>query len=160
MAKREQVTGAAGETFVLSALSGRGLAIPEKIGTPVKLITIPLDHIVPSLRPRYRNRLIATVVYGNKVSGDTRGLIAGSGRSVLVETKTVLDHNLRWSNLRKHQPGRLDAHAEAGGLSLLAWLHATGLYLMQWPVPGFGLRKSITPEQAASLDILDVTQCQ
>jgi hypothetical protein len=110
----------------------------ERIGTPVKLIPAP------------RAPGCFRVIWAEPVSGDHRGLLPG-GRSVLAETKTILDRNLRYSDLRQHQPGRLTCHAELGGLSLLVWVHSSGVYVMQWPVAGFAPGKSIAPEIAEKL---------
>jgi hypothetical protein len=116
----------------------------EQIGTPVLLIPV---------QTQYQNRRQNTyqVIFGEKVSGDHRGLI-GNGISVLAETKTILDRNLRYSDLREHQPARLSEHAEYGGISLLVWVHDTGAYVMRWPIAGFEAGRSITHEQAQELD--------
>jgi hypothetical protein len=92
------------------------------------------------------------VVFGERVSGDHRGVIEGTGQSVLAETKTILEGNLTWSKMREHQPERLTLHYELGGLSLLVWVHSTGVYIMRWPIPGFAKpRDVITPARAAEL---------
>lgn len=123
-----------------SVLRSIGVEMVEKIGTPVTLL--------PAKAPgTYR------VIWGEKVSGDRRGIIPGSGRSVLVEVKTIYDRNLRWSDMRDHQPGRLTEHAEHGGLSLLVWVHSSGVCVMRWPVDGFGPGKSIDETQAERSDI-------
>jgi hypothetical protein len=108
----------------------------EKIATPVKLIPTKLSGAFK-------------VIFSEAVSGDHRGILPG-GRSVLAETKTILDRNLRWSDLREHQPERLSRHAELGGLSLLVWVNSSGIYVMQWPVDGFGRGESISPLMASS----------
>jgi penicillin-binding protein-related factor A (putative recombinase) len=113
----------------------------EQIGTPVILVPV-----VSQRRNTYQ------VIFGEKVSGDHRGLI-GDGISVLAETKTIIDRNLRYSDLREHQPARLSEHVQYGGISLLVWVHDTGAYVMKWPVDGFEPGKSITHEHAQELDI-------
>jgi hypothetical protein len=143
MTRREQRIGKAGEEWVAPTLRGLGVEMVEKIGTPVRLISNPRI-------PGYFR-----VIYGERVSGDHRGILLG-GRSVLAETKTILDHNLQWSDLRKHQPVRLSQHVELGGLSLLVWVHSSGIYTMRWPVEGFGPGKSISPERAQSLAIISL----
>lgn len=130
MSRHEDRIGKIGQEHAAAALRRIGVNMVEKIGTPVK--TIPA-----------RVKGTYTVVYGEKVSGDHRGIL-DDGTSVLAETKTIMDRNLVWSDLRDHQPGRLDQHAEFGGVSLLVWVHTTGVYVMRWPVAGFGPRKSIT----------------
>jgi len=139
--KHEQRIGKHGQNTAAAVLSGRcGINMVEQIGTPVLLIPVQTQR-----RNTYQ------VIFGEKVSGDHRGLI-GNGISVLAETKTILDRNLRYSDLREHQPGRLSEHTNYGGISLLVWVHNTGAYVMRWPVEGFGAGKSITREQAQELD--------
>jgi len=130
--RQEQRIGKAGEGAAARALAALGICMIERIGTPVRL----LPH----------GRYFA-VIWGERVSGDHRGVLPG-GRSVLAETKTALDRNLRWSDLRAHQPQRLSRHAELGGLSLLVWVHESGVYVMQWPIEeGFERGAGITVEQ-------------
>ncbi len=144
MTKHEQRTGAIGEQHAAQALRSAGIEMVEKIGTPVKLI--------PSRIPgTYK------VIWGEKVSGDMRGILPG-GKSVLAETKTILDRNLRYSDLREHQPERLTQHAEHGGVSLLVWVHTTGIWIMRWPVNGFIRGKSIDPDTAEELHLINGLQ--
>jgi len=139
MTKREQRIGKIGQEHAAGALRRAGVNMVEQIGTPVKLIPA-------------RQKGAWKVIWGEKVSGDHRGILA-DGRSVLAETKTIMDRNLSWSDLRDHQPDRLSEHHNHNGLSLLVWVHSTGVYLMKWPIEGFGPRKSITPERAEALSI-------
>lgn len=129
MSKRQKVVG---------ALRAFGVNMIEKIGTPVRCI------------PHRTQRGYFRVVWDEPVAGDHRGVI-GDGRSVLAETKTVLDRNLRWSDFRDHQPGALSEHAALGGLSLVVWVHASGVYVMTWPIPGFGPGTSIDVPRATEL---------
>lgn len=138
MSKRQKQIGDAGQNLAANALRQLDVRMVEKIGTPVKCI--------PTSRPG-----VFTVIWGEKVAGDHRGVLVG-GRSVLAETKTILDRNLRWSDFREHQPAALTEHAELGGLSLVVWVHSSGVYVMQWPVDGLEAGKSITPEVAADRD--------
>lgn len=142
MSRSEDRIGKIGQEKAAAALRRIGVNMVEKIGTPVK--------IIPA-----RVKGTYTVVWGEKVSGDHRGIL-DDGTSVLAETKTILDRNLVWSDLREHQPDRLDQHACFGGVSLLVWVHSTGVYVMRWPVQEFGPRKSITPEKAELLDIISL----
>jgi len=139
--REEQLIGKHGQNMAASALSRIGIEMVEQIGTPVKLIPAGSQR-----RDVYR------VIFGEKVSGDHRGILCG-GISVLAETKTILDRNLRYSDLREHQPGRLNLHAEFGGVSLLVWVHHTGVYIMKWPIEGFMAGKSISIEMARELNI-------
>jgi hypothetical protein len=135
MARREQHLGSAGQNLAAATLIRMGIEMVEKIGTPVLLI------------PVGSGKNVFRVTFGEKVSGDHRGILPG-GRSVLAETKTILDRNLHWSDLREHQPDRLCRHAELGGLSLLVWVHDSGVYVMQFPLEGFGPGKGVTRERA------------
>ena len=139
MTRREQATGKAGEEQAASALRRFGCEMVEKIGTPVRLIPAKITGT-------YK------VIFGEKVSGDHRAILPG-GRSVLAETKTILERNLTWSDLREHQPERLDQHADCGGLSLLVWVSSGGVFIMQWPIDGFGPGIGITIERAQELAI-------
>lgn len=151
MTRIQQRIGKHGQQQAASVLSGMGIEMVEEIGTPVKLLPAPgFAH----------RKDIFRVIFGEKVSGDHRGVLP-DGTSVLIETKTVLDGNLTWSHMREHQPDRLSRHASIGrAISLLVWVHSTGVYVMQWKrhvdkdfigIEGFGFRKSITPERAAEL---------
>ena len=143
--KREQRLGKRGQYTAAAVLSGRcGINMVEQIGTPVILIPVQAQR-----RNTYQ------VIFGEKVSGDHRGII-GAGISVLAETKTILDRNLRYSDLREHQPARLSEHADLGGISLLVWVEDTGTYVMRWPIEGFVPGTSITPELAEQLDTITV----
>ena len=62
--------------------------------------------------------------YTKKVSGDLRAIF-GEGRSVLVEVK-VREKRVRNSDLKPHQRKALTDHAEAGGMSLVAWVDKGG----------------------------------
>jgi hypothetical protein len=142
MTRYEDRIGKIGQEHAAAALRRLGVNMVEKIGTPVKLIPA-------RVKGTYK------VVWGEKVSGDHRGILE-DGTSVLAETKTIMDRNLVWSDLRDHQPERLSEHAQYGGVSLLVWVHSSGVYVMRWPVRGFGPRKSITPEVAQLLDLTEV----
>ena len=137
MTRQQQSIGKHGQKFARSMLSGLGLEFIEEIGTPVILI--------PVSGPR---KNIYQVIWGDKVAGDHRAMLP-DGRSVLIEVKTILDRNLTGSDLREHQPMKLQQHADFNGLSLLVWVHDTGVYVMRCPIAGFGPGKGITPERAA-----------
>lgn len=142
--KREAYVGKHGQNLAAAALSRIGVELVEQIGTPVKLI--------PASQSR---KDVFRVVWGEKVSGDHRGILPG-GRSVLAETKTILDRNLQYSDLRPHQPAALTAHAKMGGASLLVWVHSSGIFILQWPIEGFESGTSISPAMAEYLTIVDV----
>lgn len=151
--RHEQRIGKHGQNIAASVLSGRcGVNMVEQIATPVHLV--PHERLAGYFR----------VTYGEKVSGDHRGVI-GNGISVLAETKTILGRNLRFSDLREHQPGRLSEHVEFGGISLLVWVYSSDAYVMRWPIEGFEPGTSITHERAQELDyetiaFLDSVTCR
>ncbi len=140
MSRKEQSIGKQGQELAAASLRAVGVELVEQIGTPVRLI----PH--PKQTGYYR------VIYGDKVSGDHRGVLPG-GRSVLAETKTILDRPLRWSDFREHQPGALSAHVDAGGISLVVWVNQYGAHVLQWPIVGFGPGKSIDFEKARRLAV-------
>lgn len=139
MSNLQKLRGDHGQNIAARALEALGVNMVEKIGTPVKLIPYHLG----ARRDVYR------VIWGEKVSGDHRGLLV-NGASVLAETKTILDRNLRYSDLREHQPGKLQEHAESNGLSLLVWVHSSGVYVMRWPIDGFGPGKAMGVARAVN----------
>ena len=145
MAKRSQQIGKGGEKTARGVLAGRGVMLPEKIGTPVRLVPYPGPPNV------YK------VYWGEKVYGDIMGILP-NGIRVLAETKTILEGNLVWSKLRAHQPERLDLNKKYHGVSLLVWVHHSGVYVLDWIYPNedFKPRKGLTPERAAELNIMDV----
>lgn len=139
MSRIQKRAGDLGQIQATRALRALGLLCIEKIGTPVKL--------APARIPgTYR------VTWGEKVAGDHRAVLPG-GRSVLVETKHDDGNSLGWARLRPHQPSKLSEHAEAGGVSLLVWVHEGEIFIMQWPIPNFGPRKGISLSFAAELNI-------
>jgi len=140
MSRAEQAQGKAGETAARLALQSLGYRAIEKIGTPVRLI----PH--PSARGYYR------VIYGEPVAADWSAVGPG-GVSVRVEVKTT-DHNLRWSDFRQHQPGKLSEHEDAGGVSLVVWVTGLSVLVMRWRevlAAGFGPGKSLTVAQALQI---------
>ena len=140
--KNEQVIGKHGEQTARSVLHGLGLEMIEKVGTPVRLI--PVAQRISRNDPRAAYH----VIFGEKVAGDHRAMFP-DGRSILIEVKTILDRYLQWGDLREHQPDKLTEHHQLNGLSLIVWVHDTGVYVMRWPIEGFGPRRSIAPHQAA-----------
>jgi hypothetical protein len=127
-ARRSKVLGNGGEFIVRARLIASGLRMVEQIHTGYRRIG---DRWVPC----------------GRVSGDWRAVAPG-GRSVLVEAKTRSGDRLTYADLKPHQRAALDAHHEAGGLSLLALCHPTGVVLMAWPVEGFRRGSSLTIDEA------------
>lgn len=153
MTRREQQVGKQGEALALSALRSIGVEQIEHIGTPVRLIASG------------KNDGTFRVVYGEPVAADFRGVLPKqvyydedepsiiAGVSVMAEVKTILDRNLRYSDLRPHQPGKLTEHSDLGGISLLVWVHSSGVYVMRWPIPGFSPGFGIIPFRADQIKI-------
>ena len=144
MSRTDQKIGKAGQEHAAAALRRAGVSMVEQIATPISLI--PSGHNDGTFR----------VQWGERVSGDHRGILEGSGRSVLAETKTVLARNLQYSDLREHQPDRLTLHHELGGVSLLVWVHHSGIFIMRWPIAGFEPHTSITPERAELISTVTI----
>lgn len=97
-------------------------------------------------------------IYSEKAAGDIRGVLPG-GRSVLAEVKTrTSSERLCWSDLSSHQPQNLYDHMETGGLSLLVFISALGIIVMEWPVPGLsGPRDGIGEEEMRASEWEGVT---
>jgi len=150
MSKREKNIGKHGEQVARSILNGLGLEMIEEIGTPVKLV--PVRTAGPQKNAYF-------VIWGEKVAGDHRAMFP-DGRSVLIEVKTIRDRNLVWSDLREHQPAKLQQHNDLHGLSLLVWVHDSGVFVMKFPIDGFGPGKGITPAQAQNYHTLTVLYIQ
>lgn len=140
----EKHTGNAGEQHAASALRRIGVHCVEEIGTP----------FVITNRKKFGGGTWLQGFFKERVSGDHRGVTA-EGISVLAETKTIVGRNLRWSDFKEHQPGRLDEHARYA-ISLLVWVSERGIFVMRWPVPGFEPGQSLTVEQAERLTISQI----
>jgi hypothetical protein len=145
MARAQQRQGAAGQDLAQTALREIGVEFVHKIGTPIKMI------------PSGRKDGTYRIIFGEKVAGDTRGILPG-GRSVLAEIKTIYSDRLVYSDLRPHQPGQLSLHSEWGGVSLLVWVHESGVYIMQWPIKGFKKGIGIDVEWAESIRVENINQ--
>ena len=151
MTRSQQRAGKTGEALAEIVLRQMGIEQVERVGTPVR--TIPHPTI-----PGY-----CRVIYGEPVAADYRGVLPfqlyphttnpeSIGQSVLIEVKTIDDHNLRYSDFRPHQPGKLTEHDALGGLSLVVWVHDADAFVLRWPIPGFEPGKSVSPEWARQND--------
>lgn len=145
MSRAEQKIGKDGEALGVVALRNIGVEQIERIGTPVTIIRDPRNP-----------GKILKVFYGEPVAADYRGVYVvppyNIGQSVMAEIKTV-EHNLRLSDFQDHQPGKLSEHADLGGLSLVVWVHSTGIKVMRWPIDGFKPGHGLTPEKAELLRV-------
>jgi len=149
ISSRANKKGRAGEKIANSALERIGCLMVEEIGTPFKIIG----------RKVFNGQTWLQGFWKSKVSGDRR-CVRQDGISVLVETKMITDRSLRWSDFKEHQPDRLDQHAQYA-ISLVVWVRDVyEVFILQWPIPGFGPGQGITPERAQELTIDDVNQCK
>jgi hypothetical protein len=98
-----------------------------------------------------RRKKLALVYPEKKVAGDYWA-VTKSGRAVLVEVK-VREPRLLWSSFQEHQRQYLDEYASIGALPLVVWVAGYDSFVMEWPIPGFGPRKSISTDRASSLDL-------
>jgi len=139
--KESQAKGKKGEAKAAGVLGRLGVHMVEEIATPITII---------------RTKKIGDIIWRwikwrKKVSADHTGLLS-DGRRVLAEVKTVED-NLVWTDFKPHQPGRLTMNAEYNGISLVVWVHSSGVKVLRWPIPEFRFGKGITPERADTLSI-------
>jgi hypothetical protein len=74
-----------------------------------------------------------------RVAGDWTMLSPFDGRGGLCEVKSHKgeetlggDLRLHWTDLREHQPRRLDGYAKAGAWAFLAWVGPHGIALLSW----------------------------
>jgi len=133
-----KIKGKEAEKIAIYALNTIGINMVEKIGTPIRII----DKII------IRGRSYYSLIWGDKVSGDFRGIIKGSGRSVLAEVKFRSGEKLKLSDLEKHQINALDLHNELGGLSLLVWVNDDNVFVLRWPIIELNKKGSITRKEA------------
>ena len=133
--------GKAGEALAAGVLGRLGVHMVEEIATPI---------VITKKRP-INNIWWYRIKWKKKVSADHTGLLS-DGRRVLAEVKTV-EHNLVWTDFKPHQPGRLTMNTEYNGVSLVVWVHSSGVKVMRWPIPDFKKGRGVTPEQADGLSI-------
>jgi hypothetical protein len=129
--KSSRDIGEGGEDLTRYALQRAGFVRIERVHTPFKIIRNSTGQIVDA-------------VPQEKVSGDFRAMVRGTGKSVLVETKTTSKASIPWSALKPHQIEALDGHRQDGGLSLLSVVLCDVAYLLHWPVAGFGPGESLS----------------
>ena len=140
--KKTQRKGKAGEQAAERVLQTMGFKCIEPVGKHVHLT--PVDA----------KRGIYRVTFIKKLPGDFTA-VGHNGISVLAEVKHVNDRDrLRWSDLRPGQADSLTKHHEAGGLSLLIWVHDY-VWVLEWPVVKFGpgRKGSLQLERAKELAI-------
>jgi len=135
---RNRKAGSSSEEAAAAQLRAMGFRMVEPIQTGWRVV-------------RDRHGRIVHAFPLEKVSGDIRAVAPG-GKSVLVEVKER-NRNLRWSDFEPHQRQALDDHAALAWVSLVVWLHQGQFYVMPWPIPGFGSRKSITPKKGQELSL-------
>ena len=142
--RRNRQLGEVGEMLTKRALDVAGALCIERVETPWRI------------RRNAQGRICGATPVA-MVAGDFRAVGPG-GRSILAETK-LREGKLMWSDIEPHQRWSLTRHADAGGLSILAWAwttEAAECCLMDWSalIPiGFGPRVAITIEQARALHL-------
>lgn len=105
--KQRQRNGALAEELVQRDLIRRGFRLVEKVEVPFRV-----------------NKRTGGISARRKVSGDFRAVEPGTGRSLLVEVKHHADR-LPYAAFRPHQLIALEEHANAGGISEVAWVDGT-----------------------------------
>jgi hypothetical protein len=134
-AKRSRAEGRRGEALVEHRLRALGIAMVERINVE-------------------RLQVGGKALFKKRVSGDFRGIIPWTGRSVLVEVKLRPD-TLSRSDLEKHQHAALWEHQCMGGLSLVAWVRGIDVFILTYKgfladcSPG----EPLTVEKARTLQI-------
>ena len=141
MMQNSSKIGKAGESIAAGVLGRLGIHMVEEIATPIVIIKSRKINQIMWYRIRWKK----------KVSADHNGIMK-NGRRVLAEVKTV-EGNLVWTDFKPHQPGRLSMNEEYNGISLVVWVHSTGIKVLRWPIPGFKKGRGVTPEQADELNI-------
>jgi len=139
--KRSKNKGDQGEMIARRALIDMGYLFIRRIATPWII-------------RRDRNGKVIGAKAGDKVAGDWRAVHPETGWSVLAEVKLRDNPTLQYSTLEDHQHRSLAEHSEAGGISLLIWVHDSTPYVLPYPIEGFKPRSSITIEQAKELNWL------
>ena len=134
--KRNRAKGEIGELIASRALNRLGYKYIRRIHTPWRI------H-------RVKGRIVSATPM-EAVGGDFRA-VGPDGISVLAEVKMRDTETLTYSTLEQHQRASLYEHHEAGGLSLLIWVHQRIAYVMCWPIEGFKPRSSIKIEDAKDL---------
>ena len=120
----------------------RGEEIAERF-----LKTLGFLHIEPmetGWTIQWRNGKPYNAFPKKKVSGDFHAMEPGTARYVHVETKTRQADRLPWSAFESHQTDKMNQKAKDGALVLVVWVRSpVEIKCVQWPVVGFGPRKSI-----------------
>ena len=132
--KRNQSKGVVGECIAARVLKSMGLRCIRAIYTGWTI-------------KRNREGKIVGASPTGQVAGDYNAVAPG-GISVLVEVKKKDEDRLVYSTLEPHQHKALYDHHEAGGISLLVWVHENIPYVMRYPIDGFKPRSSIKIEEA------------
>ena len=101
-----------------------------------------------------------------KVDGDISAVHPQTGRSVQVEVKNRDSKTLPRSAFEDHQIDSLDEQIECGGISIIAWLNNSMLYVMDYkklkelgfgqPIGNGKKRRSIDLAMAKTCEINDI----
>jgi len=143
--------GDIGERVGRIILHQMGLEMIERIHTPWKVIFKTLPH---------GGRKVVDAFPLEKVAGDFRAIVPGTGQSVLIEVKSRTDRDtFRWSDLESHQREALDNHQELGGLSLVVWVIESGeAIVLPWPIEGLTKGKSVSWDRAVDIQWTGITK--
>jgi len=142
--------GNKGEEIARIKLAEIGVCMPEEIPTPFSVVSISSGGKVRGF-------------FKKKATGDIMGHRT-DGVAIRAEVKTSsVDENLTWGIMTKHGKHQIDylnKHA-IHALSFVVWVrHDNEALVMQWPIPGFGPRKSITLERARELNLTDIDRAK
>jgi hypothetical protein len=144
--RRSKNKGKAGEKLALTVMRSLGFKNLQQIGTPVRLI--------PPSGKQQRRDFFRRIIWGEKVRGDIWGIESETGKSVLVEVKTYDGDRLVFSALDPHQVEALNSQVSCNGLAFLVWVSFNGIFVLEWPIPGFEPRTSLSLEKAERLCLL------
>lgn len=146
MARFSTMKGKRGEQIALSHLTSIGLLRGEIVETPYVVIARKTE-----------NSQWVKIRRSKKVTGDIHGHNS-VGTHVLAEVKSGGERFL-YSTMTKHgdhQVYNLNKQAETA-IALVVWVRDEyELYVLQWPIPGFKPRTSITAQRAQELNITDL----
>lgn len=134
-----QATGKHGEGLARDALTRLGLRRIERIEVGHRVI-------------RDDQGTVIRVIPIEKVSGDFKAMMPG-GVYVHIEVKHR-EERLRFGDLKPHQVDALNEHTQLGGIGLVCWVSGDDeVFILQWPIPDFVPRKSLSLPRARQLKI-------
>lgn len=146
MALNSAIKGKRGQKIALVHLNRIGLHMGQMVETPYNIIANRGSWI--------------KIVRSEKVTGDIIGTNE-QGMGVLAEVKTG-GERLLFSTLTKHgehQIRNLNRQASRA-IALVVWVKAPDeVYPLQWPIAGLVPQKSLSPETASELAVVNLAEC-